>query len=89
MRLISSSEAVSETLNTRDDSLNLRFSVGTNPSKKMLIPLKNTKNNQNVYTTFRFAESIFQFFTGETKSSPSPVERFIKDFPPFPPKANI
>jgi len=32
--------AVSATLKTSDVSLNLRFSVGTKPSRKMLIPVK-------------------------------------------------
>jgi len=37
--LISSSMAVSATLKVNDVSLNLKFSVGTNPSRKMLIPV--------------------------------------------------
>ena len=37
-RLISSSMAFSETLKTSDVSRKRRFSVGTKPSKKMLMP---------------------------------------------------
>ena len=37
-RLISSSMAFSETLKTSEVSRKRRFSVGTNPSKKMLMP---------------------------------------------------
>ena len=38
--LISSSTAVSATLNVNDTSRNRRFSVGTNPSKNILMPAK-------------------------------------------------
>lgn len=41
--------AVSATLKTRDDSLNRRFSVGTKPSKKILIPV--TKADKVNFTT--------------------------------------
>jgi len=41
--------AVSATLKTRDDSLNRRFSVGTKPSKKILIPV--TKTDKVNFTT--------------------------------------
>ena len=44
--LISSSIAVSATLKVSDASRNLRFSVGTNPSRKMLIPVQGNNTAQ-------------------------------------------
>ena len=38
--------AVSATLNTRDVSLNRKFSVGTKPSRKILIPV--IKNEESI-----------------------------------------
>ena len=46
--------AVSATLKTSDVSLNLRFSVGTKPSRKMLIPVK-TKIHRCSKSSIKFS----------------------------------
>lgn len=68
---ISSSMAVSATLNVKEVSLNRRFSVGTKPSKNMFIPVIKIKfhhhhlNNQHMkrYTCTKtlFKEMQFKF----------------------------